>query len=40
MVIEHDLIILDYITDFVHLLYGKESGYGVISSVKATKTWN
>jgi ATP-binding cassette, sub-family E, member 1 len=37
MVIEHDLIILDYLTDFVHLLYGKESGYGVISSVKATK---
>lgn len=37
MVIEHDLIILDYLTDFVHLLYGKESGYGVVSGIKATK---
>lgn len=37
MVIEHDLIIIDYLTDFVHLLYGKESGYGVVSGLKATK---
>ncbi|MCA9478237.1 MAG: ribosome biogenesis/translation initiation ATPase RLI, partial [Nanoarchaeota archaeon] len=37
MVIEHDLIILDYLTDFVHLIYGKESGYGVVSGLKATK---
>ncbi len=37
MVIEHDLIILDYLADSIHLLYGKESAYGVVSSVKATK---
>lgn len=37
LVIEHDLIILDYLTDFVHLVYGKESAYGVVSSLKATK---
>ena len=37
MVIEHDLIILDYLTDFVHLIYGKESAYGVVSQLKATK---
>lgn len=37
MVIEHDLIILDHVTDYVHLLYGKESGYGIVSGVKATK---
>ena len=37
MVIEHDLIILDYLTDFVHLLYGKEAGYGVVSGLKATR---
>lgn len=37
MVIEHDLIILDYLTDFIHLLYGKESGYGVVSGLKATR---
>ncbi|MGE0793318.1 MAG: ribosome biogenesis/translation initiation ATPase RLI [Candidatus Woesearchaeota archaeon] len=37
MVIEHDLIILDYLSDYLHLVYGKESAYGVVSSVKATK---
>jgi len=38
MVIEHDLIILDYLADILHLLYGKESAYGVVSTVKATKS--
>ena len=37
MIIEHDLIILDYVTDFVHLIYGKESAYGIVSKIKATK---
>lgn len=37
MVIEHDLIILDYLTDFVHLLYGKESAYGIVSQIRPTK---
>ena len=37
MVIEHDLIILDYMTDFVHLMYGKEAAFGVCSMVKTTR---
>ncbi|MBN1377538.1 ribosome biogenesis/translation initiation ATPase RLI [Candidatus Woesearchaeota archaeon] len=37
MIIEHDLIILDYLTDLIHLMYGKESVYGVASGVKSTK---
>jgi len=37
MVIEHDLIILDYMTDLVHLMYGKQGVYGVVSQVKTTK---
>lgn len=37
MVIEHDLIILDYLTDFLHLIYGKASVYGIVSQLKATK---
>jgi ATP-binding cassette subfamily E protein 1 len=37
MVIEHDLIILDYMTDMVHLMYGHEGVYGVVSGVKTTK---
>jgi ATP-binding cassette subfamily E protein 1 len=37
MVIEHDLIILDYMTDMIHLMYGHEGVYGVVSGVKTTK---
>ncbi|MEM4267114.1 MAG: ribosome biogenesis/translation initiation ATPase RLI, partial [Candidatus Nanoarchaeia archaeon] len=37
MVVEHDLIVLDYIADKVHLFYGKESGFGVISQPMAGK---
>ncbi|MBU0665863.1 MAG: ribosome biogenesis/translation initiation ATPase RLI [Nanoarchaeota archaeon] len=37
MVIEHDLIILDYMTDFVHLMYGKEGAFGIVSMIKTTK---
>jgi ATP-binding cassette subfamily E protein 1 len=37
MAVEHDLIILDYLSDFVHLLYGKPAVFGVVSQVKATK---
>jgi ATP-binding cassette subfamily E protein 1 len=37
MVIEHDLIILDYLTDLVHLVYGKENVYGIVSQPKMSK---
>jgi len=37
MVVEHDLIILDYLSDFVHLMYGKPACFGIVSSVKTTK---
>lgn len=37
MVIEHDLIILDYMTDMIHLMYGHEAVYGVVSGLKTTK---
>jgi ATP-binding cassette subfamily E protein 1 len=36
-VIEHDLIVLDYIADLVHVMYGKESVYGVVSHPMASK---
>jgi ATP-binding cassette subfamily E protein 1 len=38
MAVEHDLIILDYLSDFVHLMYGKPAVFGVVSQVKATKS--
>jgi len=37
LVIEHDLIILDYMTDMIHLMYGHAGAYGVVSGVKTTK---
>ncbi|MEA3430017.1 MAG: ribosome biogenesis/translation initiation ATPase RLI [Nanoarchaeota archaeon] len=37
VVIEHDLIILDYMTDLVHLMYGKEAAYGIVSLTKSTR---
>jgi len=32
IVIEHDLAVLDYLSDYVHLLYGKPAVYGIVSS--------
>ncbi len=37
MVVEHDLIILDYMTDLIHIMYGKEDVYGIVGGVKATR---
>ncbi|MCP3684240.1 MAG: ribosome biogenesis/translation initiation ATPase RLI [bacterium] len=37
LVVEHDLIILDYMTDLIHLMYGQESCYGISSMPKTTR---
>jgi ATP-binding cassette subfamily E protein 1 len=37
LVVEHDLIILDYMTDMVHLMYGKPAVYGIVSLPRTTK---
>lgn len=37
LVVEHDLIILDYIADLVHLMYGKEACFGIVSGLKASR---
>ncbi len=37
VVIEHDLIILDYLADLTHLMYGEPGAYGVVSNLKSTK---
>ncbi|MBI4147340.1 ribosome biogenesis/translation initiation ATPase RLI [Candidatus Woesearchaeota archaeon] len=34
MVIEHDLIIFDYMADLVNIMYGVENGFGIVSGVK------
>ncbi len=37
MVVEHDLAVLDYLSDYVHLLYGKKSVYGIVSNPKSVR---
>lgn len=37
MVVEHDLTILDYMSDYVYVFYGEENAYGVVSNVKSVR---
>ncbi len=37
MVIDHDLIILDYMTELIHIMYGQAGAYGIVSQPKSTK---
>lgn len=37
MVVEHDLTLLDYLSDNVHVLYGEPGAYGIASSLRSTK---
>lgn len=35
--VEHDLILLDYLSDYVNLMYGKPGVFGVVSQLKGTR---
>ncbi len=37
LLVEHDLIILDYMTDLIHIMYGSAGAYGVVSKPKPSK---
>ncbi len=37
VIIEHDLIILDYLSEIIHILFGKKSCYGVVSHPLSSK---
>ncbi len=37
VVVEHDLAILDFMTDYIYLTYGEARGYGIVSSSYATR---
>ena len=37
MVVEHDLAVLDYLSDYVHVLYGKPGAYGIVSTLKSVR---
>jgi ATP-binding cassette subfamily E protein 1 len=38
MVIEHDLAVLDFLADNVHLMYGAERAYGILAQPRAVRT--
>lgn len=37
MVVEHDVTLLDYLSDYIYVLYGEPSAYGIVSGVLGTK---
>lgn len=37
MVVEHDVTLLDYLSDYIYVLYGEPSAYGIVSGLLNTK---
>jgi len=37
MVVEHDLTLLDFLSDYIEVLYGEPSAYGIVSNILSTK---
>ena len=37
MVVEHDLTLLDFLSDYIEVLYGEPAAYGIVSSILSTK---
>ncbi|HLC66028.1 MAG TPA: ribosome biogenesis/translation initiation ATPase RLI [Candidatus Nanoarchaeia archaeon] len=37
VVIEHDLVVLDYLADLVQIMYGDPGAYGIVSQLKAAR---
>jgi len=37
IVVEHDLVVLDYLTDLIHIMYGEEGAFGIVSQPKSTR---
>ncbi|MGI0072304.1 MAG: ribosome biogenesis/translation initiation ATPase RLI [Nitrosotalea sp.] len=37
MVVEHDLTLLDYLSDFIEVIYGEPAAYGIVANVLSTK---
>jgi ATP-binding cassette subfamily E protein 1 len=37
LLVEHDLIVLDYLTDFIQIMYGSQGAFGMLTGVKSAK---
>ncbi len=38
VLVEHDLSFLDYLSDYIHVLYGEPGVYGIVSSIQSART--
>jgi ATP-binding cassette subfamily E protein 1 len=38
MLVEHDLTFLDYLSDYIHILYGEAGVYGIVSGIQTART--
>lgn len=38
ILVEHDLAFLDYLSDYIHILYGSPGAYGIVSGIQAART--
>ncbi|MCS7116057.1 MAG: ribosome biogenesis/translation initiation ATPase RLI [Nitrososphaerota archaeon] len=38
LIVEHDLTLLDYLSDFIHILYGEPGAYGIVSNIQPSRT--
>ncbi|MDA3856470.1 MAG: ribosome biogenesis/translation initiation ATPase RLI [Candidatus Woesearchaeota archaeon] len=37
LLVEHDLVVLDYLVDYIHIMYGQPSAYGTLTGIKSAK---
>ncbi|MFW6285564.1 MAG: ribosome biogenesis/translation initiation ATPase RLI [Nanoarchaeota archaeon] len=37
LVVEHDLVVLDFLVDYIHIMYGQPGAYGTMTGVKTSK---
>jgi ATP-binding cassette subfamily E protein 1 len=37
MIVEHDLTLLDFLSDYIEVLYGEPTAYGIVSNILSTK---
>ncbi len=37
LVVEHDLVVLDYLVEYVHIMYGVPGGYGNLTGIKSAR---
>lgn len=37
LVVEHDLVVLDFLVDYIHIMYGQPGAYGMLTGIKSAR---